>query len=150
MRKLGVCLCENKDADQLRRNCEADQRLYSRYLDSTIHFPLISKFQACSHLLRLYRLVCVKPDRKPRRPVFSQRLILDMLPINLFTIFALSAGFQRSKINNGNTGNQNHPDLKVRVVLVTCIFNIDLSKLETSHNAKMVNCVGYSWLRELN
>ena len=27
------------------------------------------------------------------------------------------------KINIGNTGNQNHPDLKVRVVLVTCISN---------------------------
>ena len=43
----------------------------------------------------------------------------------LFTIFALSAGFQHTKINIGNTGNQNHPDLKVRVVLVTCISNID-------------------------
>ena len=28
-------------------------------------------------------------------------------------------------INIGKTGNQNHPDLEVRVVLVTCIFNID-------------------------
>ena len=31
------------------------------------------KFQASSHLLWLYRLVCVGPGRKPRRPVFSQR-----------------------------------------------------------------------------
>ena len=44
---------------------------------------------------------------------------------NIFTIFALSAGFQHTKINIGNTGNQNHPDFKVRVVLVTCISNID-------------------------
>ena len=29
------------------------------------------------------------------------------------------------KINIGNAGNQNHPDLEVRVVLVTCISNID-------------------------
>ena len=29
------------------------------------------------------------------------------------------------KINIGNTGNQNHPDLKVRVVLVTCFCNIN-------------------------
>ena len=42
-----------------------------------------------------------------------------------FTIFALSAGFQHTKTNIGNTGNQNHPDLEVRVVLVTCISNID-------------------------
>ena len=31
----------------------------------------------------------------------------------VFTILALLAGFQLSKINIGNTGNQNHPDLKV-------------------------------------
>ena len=30
------------------------------------------KFQASSHLLWLYSLVCVGPGRKPRRPVFSQ------------------------------------------------------------------------------
>ena len=37
----------------------------------------------------------------------------------------LSAGFPLSKINIENTGNQNHPDLKVREILVTCIFNFD-------------------------
>ena len=31
------------------------------------------RFQASSHLLWLYSLVCVGPGRKPRRPVFSQR-----------------------------------------------------------------------------
>ena len=31
------------------------------------------KFQASSHLLRLYSLVCVEPGRNPRRPVFSQK-----------------------------------------------------------------------------
>ena len=36
MRKLGYCLCENKGADQLRSNCEADQRLCFHYTDSTI------------------------------------------------------------------------------------------------------------------
>ena len=36
MRKPGFCICENKDADQLRGNREADQRLCFRYLDSTI------------------------------------------------------------------------------------------------------------------
>ena len=34
-------ICENKDADQLRGNREADQRLCFRYSDSTI--PLLSK-----------------------------------------------------------------------------------------------------------
>ena len=39
MRKPAFCICENKDADQLRGNCEADQRLCFRYTDSTI--PLL-------------------------------------------------------------------------------------------------------------
>ena len=41
MRKPDFCICENKDADQLRGNREADQRLCFRYTDSTI--PLLSK-----------------------------------------------------------------------------------------------------------
>ena len=36
VRKLDFCLCENKGADQLRSNCEADQRLCFRYTDSTL------------------------------------------------------------------------------------------------------------------
>ena len=75
VRKPVYCICENKDADQLRGNREADQRLCFRYMDSTVlslYFQN-SKFQASSHLLWLYRLVCVGPGRKPRRPVFSER-----------------------------------------------------------------------------
>ena len=51
MRKLAFCICENKDADQLRGNREADQRLCFCYTDSTI--PLLSKseIQASMHLL---------------------------------------------------------------------------------------------------
>ena len=41
MRKPTFCICEIKDADQLRGNREADQRLCFRYMDSTI--PLLSK-----------------------------------------------------------------------------------------------------------
>ena len=41
MRKQTFCICENKGADQLRGNREADQRLCFRYIDSTI--PLLSK-----------------------------------------------------------------------------------------------------------
>ena len=41
MRKLAFCICENKDADQLRGNREADQRLCFRYTDSTS--PLLPK-----------------------------------------------------------------------------------------------------------
>ena len=37
MRKLTFCICKNKGADQLRSNCEADQRFCFRYMDSTFH-----------------------------------------------------------------------------------------------------------------
>ena len=36
MRKLTFCICENKGADQLRNNREADQCLCLRYPDRTI------------------------------------------------------------------------------------------------------------------
>ena len=41
MGKPTICIGENKGADQLRSNCEADQRLCFRYMDSTI--ALLSK-----------------------------------------------------------------------------------------------------------
>ena len=64
MRKPAFRICENKVADQLRSIREADQRLCFRYSDSTIFF-LNPKFQASSHLLWLYSLVCVGPGLKP-------------------------------------------------------------------------------------
>ena len=41
VRKPAFCICENKDADQLRGNHEADQRLCFPYMDSAI--PLLTK-----------------------------------------------------------------------------------------------------------
>ena len=46
VRKPAFCICENKDADQLRGNRKADQRLCFRYMDSTI--PLLSKSEISS------------------------------------------------------------------------------------------------------
>ena len=46
VRKPEFCICENKDADQLHGNREADQRLCFRYWDSTI--PLLSKSEISS------------------------------------------------------------------------------------------------------
>ena len=46
LRKAAFCICENKDADQLRGNREADQRLCFRYIDSTMH--LLSKSEISS------------------------------------------------------------------------------------------------------
>ena len=66
MGKPTICIGENKGADQLRSNCEADQRLYFRYTDSTI--PPLSK----SKISSLYKPssvtvqpVCVGPGRNP-------------------------------------------------------------------------------------
>ena len=47
MRKPAFCLCENKDADQLRSNCAADQCLCFRYTGSTI--PLLCTSDISSH-----------------------------------------------------------------------------------------------------
>ena len=44
VRKPTICMGENKDADQLRGNREADQRLCFRYTDSTFPPLLIPKF----------------------------------------------------------------------------------------------------------
>ena len=49
MGKPTICICENKDADQLRGNREADQRLCFRYSDSTI--PLLLKSEISSFWL---------------------------------------------------------------------------------------------------
>ena len=46
MGKPAICICENKDADQLRGNREADQRLCFRYSDSTIPPLLNSKISS--------------------------------------------------------------------------------------------------------
>ena len=55
VRKPAFCICENKDADQLRGNGEADQHLCFRYTDSTI--PLLSKSEISSVAVQpgLYR-----------------------------------------------------------------------------------------------
>ena len=46
VRKPAFCICENKKADQLRGDREADQRLCFCYTDSTI--PLLPKSEISS------------------------------------------------------------------------------------------------------
>ena len=55
MGKPTICICENKDADQLRGIREADQRLCFRYSDSTVPLLLkseISRFKLFSVLVQ--------------------------------------------------------------------------------------------------
>ena len=77
MRIPAFCICKNKDADQLRGNRQAVQRLCFRYNDSTI--PLLPK----SEISSLYASsVAVQPglcrtwSETPRRPVFSRQYLL--------------------------------------------------------------------------
>ena len=46
MRNTAFCICENKDADQLRGDRAADQRLCCRYTDTTI--PILHKYEISS------------------------------------------------------------------------------------------------------
>ena len=79
MRKPAFCICENKEAAQLRGNREADQHLCFRYTDSTI--PLLPKSESSSlspSSVAVQPPVYVGPGRKPRRPVFSQRGVIPI------------------------------------------------------------------------
>ena len=49
--KTGFCICENKDADPLSCNREADQRFCFRYIDSTI--SLLPKYESFKPLVIL-------------------------------------------------------------------------------------------------
>ena len=67
------CICENKDADQLRGNREADQRLCFRYIDSTI--PLLHKSKISSlqpSFVAAYPGLCLTRS-ETRMLVFSWR-----------------------------------------------------------------------------
>ena len=68
MRKPAFCICENKDADQLKL---IRAFVFAIWIEQS-HYYLNPKFQASSHLLWLCSPVCVGPDRKPGRQVFSQ------------------------------------------------------------------------------
>ena len=76
MRKPAFCICENKDADQLRSNCEADQRLCFRYSDSTI--PLLPKSEISS--LKPYSVIaqpglCHTWSETPKTGFLTTRLL---------------------------------------------------------------------------
>ena len=69
MRKPVFSICENKYTDQLSGNNAADQRLYFRYIDSTILLLSISWFQ--TDVLPICQLsVGVRPGWKPGRQDF--------------------------------------------------------------------------------
>ena len=79
MRKPAFCIGENKDADQLRGNREADQCLCFRYIGSAI--PLLPKYEISS--LYPYCVVvepglCRTWSETPKTGFLITRLILHL------------------------------------------------------------------------
>ena len=78
VRKPAFCICENKDADQLRGNREADQRLCFRNTDSTI--PLLPKYEISSLLpssVTVQPGLCRTWSETPKTGFLTTRLIKD-------------------------------------------------------------------------
>ena len=76
MRKPAFCRCENKDADQLRGNHEADQRLCFRYIDRTI--PPLPKYEISSFQLSsatVHPGLCMTWSETPKTGCLRTRLI---------------------------------------------------------------------------
>ena len=78
MGKPTICIGENKGADQLRSNREADQRLCFRYMDSTIPllFQRLIIFCVQSSLCRTWS--------EPKLLVLTHRLIWIFKPLSIF------------------------------------------------------------------
>ena len=79
VRKSAFCICENKDADQLRGNGEADQRLCFRYMDSTI--PLLPKSGISSLWLfsvAVQPSLCRTWSENPKTSFLTTRLIIQV------------------------------------------------------------------------
>ena len=78
MRKPAFCKCENKDADQLRGNREADQRLCFRHTDSTI--LLLSKSEISGlwpSSVAVQSGLCQTWSKPPQTGFLTTRLIYD-------------------------------------------------------------------------
>ena len=75
MRKPDFCLCENKGADQLRSNCEADQRLCFCYTDSSIPPLLISKISSLLSSVTVQASLCQTGSETLKTGLPASRLI---------------------------------------------------------------------------
>ena len=86
MRKSAFCICENKDTDQLRSNCAADQCLFFRYTDSTI--PLLPKSEISSLYIAIFcgckaRFVSDLRSETPKSGFLKTRLIYTYMNIKV-------------------------------------------------------------------
>ena len=87
MRKPAFCICENKDADQLRGNREADQRLCFRYTDSPSstyirNFKPLAIFCGCTDRFVSY-LVGHPEDRFSHNEAHILKMVNHLLQENI-------------------------------------------------------------------
>ena len=88
MRKPAFCICENKDADQLHGNREADQRLCFRYIEIASPFLLlIQSFKPtaifCGCTARFVSDLVGNPeDRFSRDVAYLHRRVSLMHPVH--------------------------------------------------------------------
>ena len=100
MRKPTICICENKDADQLRGNHKADQRLCFHYKDCTT--PLLPK----SEISSFYQpSVVVQPGlcrtlSEPAKSGFLRTRLIFHTSLNMATSQSHSGGDQNLIINS--------------------------------------------------
>ena len=98
MRKPAFCICENKDADQLRGNREADQRLCFRFLESTMH--LLSKYEISSlysSSMAVQPGLCRTRSETPKTGFLIPRLmcIPSEDTVNISILIKLTRNYQR-------------------------------------------------------
>ena len=75
MRKPAFCICENKDADQLRSNRTADQHLCFHYIDTCCTNPLLPKSEISSSVA-VQPSLCWSWLETPKTGFLATQLIL--------------------------------------------------------------------------
>ena len=93
MRKTAFCICENKDADQLRGNSEADQRL-----------PLFPKYKISSFWISSVAVqpgLCGTWSETPKTGFLTTRFnsvqcfsLLLVIDVNFYTVFTWPLGYK--------------------------------------------------------
>ena len=94
IRKPSFCMRENKDADQLRGNREADQRLCFRYLESTI--PLLPKYEISSlkpSSVAVQPGLCQTWSETPKTGFLRTRLIWESIFMQVLLVCVFNSYF---------------------------------------------------------
>ena len=88
MGKPTICIGENKGADQLRGNREADQRLYFRYMDNRIPLLLMLRLHWTTFSLRPYHVL--KIQERDEDGVKMKQFRISKFPLRPYYVPATS------------------------------------------------------------